>query len=730
MKRLTILFTTALFMTACNNQTHVASDSTTAYAWPANIQPPDAEKKPKELEAHGDVRIDEYFWMNDYFKEGPDSARVVAYLNAENEYTDSMMAGTKDLQQKLFDEMKGRIKEKDESVPYFDNGYYYYSRTEEGKQYFKFCRKKGTLDAPEEILLDVDEMAKGHNYYGTTGFSVSPDNKLLAFGVDTVSRRQYVIHVKNLETGAMLPDQLTNTTGSSVWGNDNKTLFYTAKNLVTLLSEKIQRHKLGTDAKNDAVVYHEKDKSNYIGVSKSRSDRYILIRSEATLSSEYRYLDADKPEGEFTVFQPRMSEVLYTPVHWNDRFYVLTNWNAKNFRLMEVQPVLGGVEGPGNTGNANWKEVIPHRTDGLIEDVDAFRDHLVLTERKNGLLQLRVRNMKDASEHFIEVPETTYYVTVGATPEYNTDVLRFNYSSPITPNSVFDYNMNTKEKKLMKEQEVVGGYDKNNYVTERIYATASDGSKVPISVVYKKGFKKDGTAPLLLYAYGSYGISTDPTFSSNRLSLLDRGFAYAIAQVRGGQEMGRQWYEDGKMMKKKNTFTDFIAAGEYLIEQKFTSKEHLYASGGSAGGLLMGAIVNMRPDLWRGVIAQVPFVDVITTMSDSTIPLTTNEYDEWGNPANKESYLYMKSYSPYDNIEKKAYPNLLVMTGLHDSQVQYFEPAKWVARLRDLKTDNNVLFLHTNMSAGHGGSSGRFDYLKEIALQYAFMLALENKVTP
>ena len=526
MKRLTIVFTTALFMTACNNQTHVASESTTAYAWPANLQPPDAEKKPMELTAHGDVRMDEYFWMNDYFKEGPDSARVVAYLNAENAYTDSMMAGTNELQQKLFDEMKGRIKEKDESVPYFDNGYYYYTRTEEGQQYYKFCRKKGTLDAPEEILLDVDEMSKGHNYYGVTGFNVSPDNKLLAFGVDTVSRRQYVIHIKNLETGEMLADQLTNNTGSSVWGNDNKTLFYTAKHLITLLSEKIKRHKLGTDANNDVVVYHENDKSNYIGVSKSRSDKYILIRSEATLSSEYRYLDADKPEGEFTVLQPRTREVLYTPVHWNDRFYVLTNWNAKNFRLMEVQP--------GNTGSANWKEVIPNRTDVLIEDVDAFRDHLVLTERKEGLLQLRVRNMKDASEHFIEVPETTYYVTVGATPEYNTDVLRFNYSSPITPNSVFDYNMNTKEKKLMKQQEVVGGYDKNNYVTERLYATASDGSKVPVSVVYKKGFKKDGSAPLLLYAYGSYGISTEPTFISNRLSLLDRGFAYAIAQVRGG----------------------------------------------------------------------------------------------------------------------------------------------------------------------------------------------------
>lgn len=721
MKRLTILFTSVLFMTACNNETHVASGTaSSAFAWPANVQPPDAEKKPKELVAHGDVRMDEYYWMNDYFKKGPDSARVVEYLNAENAYTDTMMAGTKTLQQKLFDEMKGRIKEKDESVPSFDNGYYYYTRTEEGKQYFKYCRKKGSLDAPEEILLDVDEMAKGHNYYGVTGFNISPDNKLLAFGLDTVSRRQYVIHVKNLETGEILADKMENTTGASAWANDNKTLFYTAKNPVTLLSEKIKKHRLGADAKNDAVVYDEKDKSNYIGVSKARSDKYILIRSEATLSSEYRYLDADKPDEPFKVFQPRMKEVLYTPVHWNDRFYVLTNWNARNFRLMEVQP--------GNTASTNWKEVIPNRNDVLLEDLDAFRDHLVLTERKNGLLQLRVRNMKDASEHFIEAPEATYYITVGITPEYNTDVLRFNYTSMITPNSVFDYNMNTKEKKLMKEQQVMGGYDKNNYATERVYATAADGSKVPVSLVYKKGFKKDGSAPLLLYAYGSYGVSTDPTFSSNRLSLLDRGFVYAIAQVRGGQEMGRQWYEDGKMMKKKNTFTDFIAAGEYLVQEKFTSKEHLYASGGSAGGLLMGAIVNMRPDLWHGVIAQVPFVDVVTTMSDPTIPLTTNEYDEWGNPENKESYFYMKSYSPYDNVGAKGYPNMLVLTGLHDSQVQYFEPAKWVARLRDVKTDKNVLLLHTNMSAGHGGSSGRFDVLKEIALQYAFLLALEDKL--
>lgn len=719
MNRILICLSSFTIMAGCNNETRVASD-TTAYQWPAGLQAPDAEKKPKELTAHGDTRTDEYYWMNDYFKKGPDSTKVVDYLNAENAYLDTMMGGTKALQQKLFDEMKARIKEKDESVPAFNNGYFYYTRTEEGKQYFKYCRKKGSLDAPEEILLDVDEMAKGHNYYSAAGFNVSPDNKLLAFGVDTVSRRMYVIHVKNLETGEILADQMTSTTGSSAWASDNKTLFYTSKNPVTLLSEKIKKHTLGTDGGKDAVVYTEKDPSNYIGVSRTRSGKYIFIRSEATLSSEYQYLDASDPNGKFTVFQPRMKDVLYTPIHWNDRFFVLTNQDAKNFRLMET-PL-------NNTGSAAWKEVIAHRADVLLEDVDAFKDHVVFSERRNGLLQLRVRKMADMSDHYLDFGEPAYYATVGFTPEYNTEVLRFNYTSLTTPNSVYDYHMNTKEKKLMKEQEVVGGYDKTGYVTERLYATAKDGSKVPISLVYKKGFAKDGAAPLLLYGYGSYGASMDATFSSNRLSLLDRGFAYAIAHVRGGQEMGRQWYEDGKMKKKINTFTDFIDCAEYLINAKYTSKDHLYALGGSAGGLLMGAIVNMRPELWRGVIAAVPFVDVITTMSDPTIPLTTNEYDEWGNPADKDSYFYMKSYSPYDNLKPQAYPNLLVTTGLHDSQVQYFEPAKWVARLRDIKTDKNVLLLHTNMSAGHGGASGRFDYLKEVALEYAFMLALEGKV--
>lgn len=721
MNRLLFICTSSIIMAACNNaSSDIGSESKTPFKWPQGVQAPDAEKKPKELTAHGDIRQDEYYWMNDYFKKGPDSTRVVDYLKAENAYLDTMMAGTKEFQKKLFAEMKGRIKEKDESVPVLNNGYYYYTRNEEGKEYYKYCRKKGSLDAPEEILLDVDEMAKGHNYYAAVGFNVSPDNKLLSYGIDTVSRRQYIIYIKNLETDEIMKDEVHGTTGSVAWGNDNKTLFYTSKNPVTLLSEKIKRHTLGSDATTDVVVYDEKDPSNYIGVSRSRSGKYIFIRSEATLSSEYRFLEADNPTGEFKVFAPRMKEVLYEPTHWNDRFYILTNWNAKNFRMMEA-PL-------NNTASASWKEVIGNRADVLIEDINAFKDHLVISERKNGLLQLRVRKMPEAADHYLDFGEPAYAANVGATPEYNTQVLRFNYSSLTTPGSVFDYNMNTKEKKLMKEQEVVGGYDKTAYVTERLYATAKDGSKIPVSLVYKKGFKKDGTAPLLLYGYGSYGASMDANFSSARLSLLDRGFAYAIAHIRGGQEMGRQWYEDGKMKKKINTFTDFIDCAEFLINQKLTSKEHLYAMGGSAGGLLMGAIVNLRPDLWNGVIAAVPFVDVITTMSDPTIPLTTNEYDEWGNPADKESYFYMKSYSPYDNLAKKEYPNLLVTTGLHDSQVQYFEPAKWVARMRDLKTDDNLLLFYTNMSAGHGGASGRFDYLKEVAMEYAFLLALEDKV--
>ncbi|HMU45880.1 MAG TPA: S9 family peptidase [Chitinophagaceae bacterium] len=702
-----------LFM-SCND----AAKEREAFKWPEGVKPPVAITKNKELVAHGDTRIDEYYWMNDYFKKGPDSTLVVDYLTAENTYLDTMMSGTKKFQEELFTEMKGRIQEKDETVPVLSRGYYYYRKTEEGKQYYKYCRKKGSLDAAEEILLDVDKMAEGSDYFAVTGFSVSPDNKLLAYGVDKLSRRQYTIYIKNLETGEILKDEVRNTESGIVWANDNKTLFYTSKNPVTLLSEKIMKHKLGTDASADKQVYEEKDKTNYIGVFKTKSDRYIGIYSAATLSSEYRILDADRPDEDFRIFQPRMKEVIYDIDHWDNKFLILTNKDAKNFKLVETPVDQTGVE--------NWKDVIPHRADVLLQGIEVFKDYWVISERKNGLLQLRIREIGSGKEHYLDFGEPAYAAYPTGNAEYNTTLLRYNYTSLTTPNSVYDYDMKSKQKTLMKEQAVLGGFDKDDYVTERIYATSRDSVKVPISIVYKKGTKKDGSAPLLLYGYGSYGASMDANFNSSRLSLLNRGFIFAIAHIRGGQEMGRQWYEDGKMMKKKNTFTDFIDCGEYLVKENYTSKSHLYAMGGSAGGLLMGAVVNMAPDLWHGVVAQVPFVDVLTTMSDPTIPLTTNEYDEWGNPADKDSYFYIKSYSPYDNVEKKNYPNILVTTGLHDSQVQYFEPAKWVARLRAMKTDNNMLLLKTNMSAGHGGSSGRFDYLKEVALQYAFIFALEG----
>lgn len=685
--------------------------------WP-DVKPPVAEIKPVTRDLHGDKVVDDYYWMIDFFRKGPDSTRVVSYLEAENAYLKKMMAATEPLQEKLYTEMKARIKEKDESVPVFKNGYYYYTRTEDGKQYFKYCRKKGSLSAKEEVLLDVDKMAEGYAYYNVTGMQISEDNKLLAYAVDTVSRRQYFIRIKDLATGRLYKEAIPGTNGNLVWANDNKTIFYTSNNPSTLLTEKIMRHVLGRDPKSDVLVYHEKDNTNYIGVGKSKNNKYLAIYSGGTLSNEVRLLDASKPAGAFKIFQPRMKEVLYDVVPLDNKFLIVTNLDAINFRLMET-PL-------NKTGSENWKEVIPHRSDVLLQGVEEFKNFIVINERKNGLVQLRVRRLDNNQEHYINFGEPAYAANLGGNPEYNTTTLRYNYTSMTTPQSVYDYHLVNKTKKLMKRTEVLGGYNPEDYVTERMYATARDGVKIPVSVVYKKGFKKDGSQPLLLYAYGSYGASMDAAFSSTRLSLLDRGFAYAIAHIRGGQEMGRQWYEDGKMMKKKNTFTDFIDCGKYLIDQQYTSKGHLYAQGGSAGGLLMGAVVNMAPELFNGIIAQVPFVDVVNTMLDASIPLTTNEYDEWGNPNNADAYQYMKSYSPYENIEKKDYPNILVTTGLHDSQVQYFEPAKWVAKLRANKTDKNVLLLNTNMKYGHGGASGRFDYLKDIALNWAFLFALEG----
>ncbi len=707
-----VIISIGLLMSCSNNSTMIKN----TYQWP-NTAAPIAATKPYTRIMHNDTVVDPYYWMIDYFKKGPDSSKVVDYLTLENKYTDTMMAGTNNLQAKLFTEMKARIKEKDESVPAFKNGYFYYTRTEEGKQYYKYCRKKGSLDAKEEILLDVDQMAVGKAYYSVSTISVSPNNQLLAYGIDEVSRNQYTIHIKNLVTGEIYPDAIALTGGDPVWANDNKTLFYTSNNSVTLLSEKIKKHILGKSG-NDATVYEEKDKSNYIGVGKTKNGQYIFIVSQATLSAELRMIHADHPDTDFKIFQPRMKNVLYDIVALDNKFLIRTNWNALNFRLMECSL--------DKTDSSNWKEVIPHRKDVLIQGVEEFKDFIVINERKNGLVNLRVKNNITGKEHYINFEEAAYTAGLGANPEYKTSSLRYNYTSLTTPSTVYDYDLNTKVKTLKKQQEVVGGYNPQDYQTERIYATATDGTKIPISLVYKKGLDKNGMAPLLLYAYGSYGISMDVNFSSTRLSLLNRGFVYAIAHIRGGEDLGRQWYEDGKLMKKKNTFTDFIDCGSYLIQQKYTSSNHLYAQGGSAGGLLMGAVTNMAPELWNGVIAQVPFVDVVNTMLDESIPLTTNEFDEWGNPKNKDAYFYLKSYSPYENIERKKYPNLLVTTGLHDSQVQYFEPAKWVARLRSMKTDKNIVLLKTNMEFGHGGASGRFDYLKDIALNYAFLFALEG----
>ncbi len=717
-KFLLVIALASFVVSSCNNSNNKTAMTRTAYTWPDSVSAPIAEKIPKNLVALGDTRIDDYYWMNGFFKKNADSNKVVEYLTAENKYFDTMMSSTKVLQDSLYSEMKARIKEKDESVPVFKNGYFYYTNVVEGKDYFVYCRKKGNLKAAEEVLLDVNAMAEGHNYFSATGFDVSTDNKLMAYGIDMVGRRQYDIYVKNLETGEIYKDKIPNTEGDPVWANDNLNFFYTSKNLVTLLSEKINRHKLGTDAGTDKTVYTEADPTNYIGVGKTKSDKFILITSQATLSSEVRWIDANQPEGSFTIFQPRMKEVLYSIDHAVDKFYIRTNMQAKNFKIMTSTET--------KTDSASWKELIGHNDKILIQGFDLFKNFMAISERKDGLTQIHILNTKDNSSYNLPFNEAAYSASIANSPDYNTDVMRYNYTSLTTPNSVYDYNMVTKEPTLMKQQEVVGTFNPKDYETERVFATAKDGTKIPISIVYKKGFNKDGKAPLLLYGYGSYGASMEASFSSVRLSLLDRGFAYAIAHIRGGEEMGRSWYEDGKMFKKINSFTDFIDCAEYLLANNYTSKEHLYANGGSAGGLLMGAIVNMRPELWNGVIAAVPFVDVVTTMSDASIPLTTNEYDEWGNPANKESYTYMKSYSPYDNVEKKSYPNMLVTTGLHDSQVQYFEPAKWVAKLRAMKTDNNKLLLYTNMEAGHGGASGRFKALRDRARDYAFLFALEG----
>ena len=679
------------------------------------LHPPIAKIIPHQLEKHGHIRTDNYYWLND--RENPE---VIDYLNKENEYYQKSTEHTKAFQKDLFEEMKARIKEDDESYPYFYNGYYYITRFEKGKDYPIYSRKKESLASVEEIMFDCNEMAKDFTYFNLNGISISEDNKWVSFGVDTVSRRQYTIQIKNLETNEILPLKIENTTGGATWASDNKTIFYTRKDEVTLRSDKIFKHKLGSNPADDVVVYFEKDDTFNVTVYKSKSKKYLIITSESTLTSEYQILLSSIPDAKFKVFQKRTRELEYSISHYEDSFYIVTNKDdATNFKLMKTSE--------DKTSKENWVDLIPHREEVLLEGIDIFKDYLVVSERFDGLNKIRIMPWNGGEEYYLPFEIETYTAYTTTNIDFDTEILRYGYQSMATPSSIIDFNMRTKEKTVLKEQEVLGGkFDKNNYTEERIWATATDGTKVPISMVYRKGIKLNGKNPFLLYAYGSYGMTMDPYFSTTRLSLLDRGFIYAIAHVRGGEDLGRNWYEDGKLLKKKNTFTDFIDCSKYVIEQKYTSPEHLYAEGGSAGGLLMGAIINMNPELYNGVIAQVPFVDVVTTMLDETIPLTTGEYDEWGSPNKKKYYNYMLSYSPYDNVEKKEYPNMYISTGLHDSQVQYWEPAKWVAKLRVYKTNDKQLYLDTNMEAGHGGASGRFEALKEVAKEFTFLLDLEK----
>lgn len=680
-----------------------------------NIQPPRAKKISKTLSAHNDDRQDDYFWLND--KENPE---VIEYLNAENDYYNAVTSKYKDFENSLFEEMKARIKEDDVSVPYKYNGYWYIVKYEIGKDYPIYLRKKDTLENPEELLFDCNVMAEGHDYFKLVGLSVSPDNTMVAFGIDTVGRRNYTLQIKSLVTNEVFSDAIGNTTGSATWANDNQTLFYTVKDEKTLRSDKVFKHKLGSSSVDDALIFQEEDDTFGVAVYKSKSKKYLIIACYSTLTNEYYILNADTPDAEFIVFQERIRGLEYSIAHYDDQFYIVTNADgAVNFKLMKTPE--------NNTTIAHWTEVIPHRMEVLLEDIDIFKDFLVISERSNGLNQIRIKKWDDTVDYYLPFDNETYTAYTSTNVEFDTVILRFGYNSMTTPSSSIDFNMVTKERTILKEQEVLDpNFDKDNYASERVWATAADGTKVPISMVYKKGIKKDGKNPVLLYAYGSYGHTIDPYFSSIRLSLLDRGFIYAIAHVRGGEYLGRMWYEKGKLLQKKNTFTDFIACSKFLISENYTSPEHLYALGGSAGGLLIGAVINEAPELYKGVIAAVPFVDVLTTMLDNTIPLTTGEYDEWGNPNDKTYYDYMKSYSPYDNVKKQDYPNILITTGLHDSQVQYWEPAKWVAKLRDFKTDHNKLLFKTNMKAGHGGASGRFEALREDAEEYAFLLDLEN----
>ncbi len=681
------------------------------------MAPPEAPKRPHRLESHGDVRIDDYFWLRE--RDDPD---VRAYLDAENAHVDTCLGHTQSLQTQLFDEIKGRIKQTDESVPYREGTHRYYWRYEDGKEYRVHCRQPLTEEAEQE-LLDVNRIASGHEYCDVGELAVSPDERLLAYAVDTVGRRQYDICFRDLATGDVVPDVIPSVTATIVWAADSRTLLYARQDPTTLRSHQVWRHALGQDTSLDQLVFEEADETFACGVGKSRSKRYILIGSYHTLTTEYRVLDAERPDDQPWVFARRRSGHEYHIDHYRDRFFVRSNDDATNFRLLAVDHSPDTGPEDGHLAPHWWHEIVPHRESVLLETFELFRDHLVTQERADGLVRLRIRPWSGESEHDVEFPEPVYEAFIDAhNKEPDTSVLRFGYSSLSTPESDYDYDMVTRERTLLKREVVLGDFDPANYRTERVFAVANDGVRVPVSVVSRRETPRDGTSPLLLYGYGSYGISMNAGFRSPRLSLLDRGFTFAIAHVRGGQELGRRWYDDGKLMNKKNTFSDFIACAEQLVADRYTSPSRLFAMGGSAGGLLMGAVVNMRPDLFHGVIAQVPFVDVVTTMLDESIPLTTGEYDEWGDPSDPAAYRYIKSYSPYDNVTSTSYPHMLVMTGLHDSQVQYWEPAKWVAKLRAMKTDDHLLVLKTNMDAGHGGASGRYERYRETALQYAFLL--------
>ena len=703
-----LLSLAALLIFSCNNKpsNKLMSDFN---------QPPLANKIPKELKIHGDVRVDEFYWLND--RENPE---VIDYLNKENDYYKQETKHTKIFQEDLFEEMKSRIKKDDSSVPYKYNGYWYITKYEKGKDYPIYTRKKESLDSIEELLFDCNIMAKDHSYFRLVGLNISPNNQFISYGLDTTGRRQYNLRIKDLKSNKIFKEEIWNTTGSSTWANDNKTLFYSLKDETTLRSEAIYKHRLNTNPENDELVFEEKDDTFGVGVYKTKSQKYLVISSYSTLTTEYQILNANNPDGIFKVFQARTRGLEYSISHFENYFYIVSNIdNAQNFKLSKTSE--------NNTEKANWVDVISHREDVLLEGVDIFKDFLVVSERENGLNKIKISTWDNSTSYYLPFNSETYTAYTTSNIDFETTKLRYGYQSLVTPSSVIEFDMITKEKTILKEQEVLDvDFNKEKYTSKRLWANASDGSKIPISLVHHVDTEINSNTPLLLYAYGSYGSTIDPYFSTVRLSLLNRGFVYAIAHIRGGEYMGRQWYEDGKLFKKRNTFTDFIDSSKFLINNNYTSPEHLYAMGGSAGGLLMGAVINMAPELYNGVVAQVPFVDVITTMLDDTIPLTTGEYDEWGNPNDKEYYDYIKTYSPYDNITNKMYPNLLVTTGLHDSQVQYWEPAKWVARLRDLDKNTSKLYLDTNMDAGHGGSSGRFESLKEIASVYAFLFDLES----